>query len=416
MRIIYLNPCGQLGGAETSLLEILGSLRASSPDWELHLILGEDGPFAAEARQRGAQVMVEPFPVSLARLGDSGQHPLWVVAGLIGAAFGTAGYRRRLARILARLRPDVVHTNGFKMHLLGAWSRPRSALLVWHIHDYVSKRRLMSRLLRLFRRACSVAIANSRSVERDIKNVLPGLNVVPIYNGVDLERFSPTGPALDLDELAQLPQAVGGTVKVGLVGTFARWKGHEVFLEALTQLPPSLNVRGYIVGAPIYQTGNSQWSLEELKRRAVHLGLDGRVGFTGYVRDVPAAMRSLDIIVHASTEPEPFGMVIIEAMACGRAVIASQAGGAAELVSDGHNAATHKPGDSAALAEQIRRLVVDPGYREHLGSQGRRTAEQLFGSERLAKTLTSTYRLSARLNGAANSALPIRPSRQAESD
>jgi glycosyltransferase involved in cell wall biosynthesis len=235
MRVVYLNPCGQLGGAETSLLEILVSLRASSPEWDLHLVIGEDGPLAAEARQRGAQVIVEPFPASLARLGDSGQYPLLVAANLMRGAWVTAGYRRRLARILEGLRPDVVHTNGFKMHLLGAWSRPRSASLVWHIHDYVSKRRLMSRLLRLSQGACSVAIANSRSVERDIGKVLPGLRVVPIYNGVDLKRFSPSGPALDLDELAQLGQAPEGVVRVGLVGTFARWKGHEVFLGVMVR-------------------------------------------------------------------------------------------------------------------------------------------------------------------------------------
>ncbi|HTS47002.1 MAG TPA: glycosyltransferase family 4 protein [Bryobacteraceae bacterium] len=391
MRIVFLNPCGQLGGAETSLLEVLASLRAMAPEWELHLVLGEDGPFAAEARQRGAQVMVEPFPASLAGLGDSGQPPLQVAASLMRAAFATAGYRRRLARILQGLCPDVVHTNGFKMHLLGAWSRPRSALLVWHVHDYVSQRRLMSRFLRFCQGACSVAIANSRSVERDIRKSLPGLRVVPIYNSVDLKRFSPAGPVLDLDKLAQLEPAPDGAVRVGLVGTFARWKGHQVFLEALAQLPSALNVRGYIIGAPIYQTGNSQWSLAELERKAAHLGLGSRLGFTGYVRDVAAAMRSLDVVVHASTEPEPFGMVIIEAMACARAVIASQAGGAAELFLEGQTALGHPAGDAAVLAQRIEQLASDAALRSRIGIAGRASVEVRHHGQRLARELRAVY-------------------------
>ncbi len=95
--------------------------------------------------------------------------------------------------------------------------------------------------------------------------------------------------------------------------------------------------------------------------------MTGRVGFTGFIEDNAAAMRSLDIVVHASTQPEPFGMVIIEGMACGKAVIASQAGGAAELFVDGENALAHPPGDSAELARQIERLSGDEGLRSMLG-------------------------------------------------
>ena len=72
MRIVYLNPCGKLGGAETSLREILASVRASQPEWELWLVLGEDGPLARIARNLGVQVIIRPFPAGLGRLGDAG--------------------------------------------------------------------------------------------------------------------------------------------------------------------------------------------------------------------------------------------------------------------------------------------------------------------------------------------------------
>jgi glycosyltransferase involved in cell wall biosynthesis len=389
VRIVYLNPGARLGGAETSLRELLASVRAAEPDWELWLVLSEDGPLAGIARALGVNVEVIPFPPALARLGDSAG---WrVQLNLFQAVGATAFYTRRLAAWLAGIQPDIIHTNGFKMHLLGAWARPPRTPLIWHIHDYVSTRRLMRRLLWPFRKACSVAIVNSKSVAEDLARVFPGMRVVPIYNAIDLDRFSPQGAQLDLDAASGLAPAPSGTVRAGLIATFARWKGHEVFLEALARLPEGAPVRGYIVGGPIYRTEGSQWSVPELQEEADRLGLRGEVGFTGFLEDIPAAMRSLDIIVHASTQPEPFGMVIIEGLACGKAVIASRAGGATELFVENEDALAHPPADAAALAEQIERLALDKNLRERIGKTGRKRVEQQFHRTRLGHALLAVY-------------------------
>jgi glycosyltransferase involved in cell wall biosynthesis len=390
VRIVYLNPCGKLGGAETSLREILASLRVAQPDWDLWLVLGEDGPLARIGRDLGVQVVIRPFPAELSRLGDAGGSIAWWP--MLKAAAATAGYTRNLTALLNEIKPDLIHTNGFKMHLLGAAARPRRTPLVWHIHDYVSSRRLVSRLLRLCRRSCTVAIANSKSVAGDLGALFPGLAVKPIYNAIDLQRFSPAGNKLDLDACAGLAPAAPGTIRVGLLATFARWKGHTVFLEALAALPSDVPVRGYIIGGPIYQTQGSQWRLSELQQKADFVCGRGRVGFTGFIEDSAAAMRSLDIVVHASTEPEPFGMVIIEGMACGKAVIASQVGGAGELFTDGEDALAHRAGDAAQLGQQIQRLAFDAGLRAKLGTGGRRTAERLYDAKRLATELAEVYR------------------------
>jgi len=392
VRIVYLNPCGQLGGAETSLRELLASVRAAEPEWELSLILGEDGPLATQAREIGVKVMVLAFPPALAKLGDARDGFLATLRSLLKAAWATATYSRRLARAIEPTSADIIHTNGFKMHLLGAWARPRHTPLVWHIHDYVRSRRLVSRLLRLFSGACTMAITNSQSVAADLSALLPDLRVVTIYNAIDLKRFAPVGSKLDLDARAGLAPAAAGTVRVGLVATLARWKGHRVFLEALSRLASEMPIRGYVIGGPIYQTDGSQWSLAELKQEANRLGLAGVVGFTGFVDDAAAAMRSLDIVVHASTEPEPFGMVIIEAMACEKALIASHAGGASELFIDGEDALAHRPGDAETLASEIRRLAGDTELRQRLGKAGRAKTERLFHGSRLANELLSAYR------------------------
>jgi glycosyltransferase involved in cell wall biosynthesis len=152
-------------------------------------------------------------------------------------------------------------------------------------------------------------------------------------------------------------------------------------------------VRGYVIGGALYETDGSQRDLDELRRLADRLGLSGRVGFTGFVDDAAAAMRALDVVVHASTQPEPFGLVIAEAMACGRAVVISEAGGAAEIVTPGEDALVHAPGSVSALAERMGELARDPALRTALGARAAQSARRRFARARLADELMPIYRL-----------------------
>jgi glycosyltransferase involved in cell wall biosynthesis len=400
MKIVYLNPLGQLGGAERSLLDILCSIRTAKPDWPLHLVVAEDGPLVSQSLALGVPTTVLPFPSALASIGDAAVAAATGQQGsrsallrkLFSAAPATFAYVRNLRGTLRELSPDVIHTNGFKMHVLAVWARPRRVPIIWHIHDYVSSRPLMSRLLRRYASSCALAVANSQSVAADVKAVCgKSLTVNTIYNGIDLKTFSPEGPVLDLDALSGLPPANGDTVRIGILATLARWKGHETFLRAMALIPAELPVRGYVAGAALYQRNGSQHSLAELKQLADKLGVSHRVGFTGFVDQPAAAMRALDIVVHASTQPEPFGLVIAEGMACGRAVIASDGGGAAELITPGTDALKHSPGDANTLAGCITRLATDTELRRKLGQAGRVTAEHRFDRARLAAELIPIY-------------------------
>lgn len=389
-----------MGGAEVALLDVLASLREAEPRWTLELILSSEGAVATRAAALGVLPTVLPFPVSLARLGDAslagpnanGSNRLHLLRRLAFANPGIASYVSKLRKLLRERRPDIIHSNGFKMHLLAAMARPRGVPLVWHVHDYVQSRPFMATLMKLFRKRCSLAIVNSHSVGRDLDAVCgDSFPIQTVYNGVDTKAFSPCGDRLDLDVVSGLPSAEPGTIRVGLLGTLARWKGHETFLTALSLLAPDIPVRGYVIGDALYQTENSQTSLAELKDIAERLGISNRVGFTGFVAEPASAMRALDIVVHASTQPEPFGLVIVEAMACGRALIVSEAGGAAELIENGVNALGHTPGDAAQLAERITQLASDPALRARLGAAGRGTAEQRFNRRRLARELVPIY-------------------------
>lgn len=395
MRLAFLSVSDQIGGSEAMLLQIASQLRRARPSWDLHLVLPGDGPLAPLARAAGMNTIALPMPRSLARLGEWGlRSGRRAAAGmrLVRAAFDLPSYERRIRDTLAAIRPDVVHSNGFKAHIVAARTHDPERALVWHMHEYVSGRPVTRSLVRRYADRCAVIVANSRSVADDVRTVANTRGEIrTIYNAVDLDRFSPEGASADLDAVAGLSRPDSPPVRVGLVATYSRWKGHDVFLRAVAGIPRDSNIRAYVIGGAVYDTDRSQYTLDDLRALSKTCGADGRVGFTGFMAASEQAMRALDVVVHASITPEPFGLVIAEAMACGRAVITSGTGGSRELVCDGQDALTHQPGDAASLGAAIERLAADAALRAALGTAARRTAVARFDARRLAGEFTSLY-------------------------
>jgi glycosyltransferase involved in cell wall biosynthesis len=190
-----------------------------------------------------------------------------------------------------------VHTNGFKMHILGAWCRPEGSRVLWHLHDYPASRPVTAALLRSSAPRCAAIVTNSESVAQQTRGVTRGaVPVHAIHNAVDLDRFTPEGSTLDLDALAGMPQLAADGVRIGMLGTFARWKGHAVFLRALAEVAAPVPVRGYVIGDSIYETDASQLSQAEIRGIATRLQLGDKVAFTGRVADV-RPRSALDIVV-----------------------------------------------------------------------------------------------------------------------
>ena len=396
--LVCVTTSGALGGAETSLLTLLDALRAIEPRWRVTVLAPADGPLLDRCRASGIGVDTVPYPPAIAALGETSAMAARGPVRIARAAFQLAcvsvvlwPYLRRLGEALRRHQATIVHSNGIKAHVAAALALPRGARLVWHLHEYVRARPSTARLLRNLSPRPSAIVVNSDSVADDVRAAFGGsLALHRVHNAVDVSVFRPDGATLDLAAAAGLRDDPGA-VRIGLVATFGRWKGHEVFLEAIARLAADRHVRAYVIGGPVYQTAGSQRSLEELRARAAALGLSGTVGFTGHVDDVPGALRALDIVVHASTSPEPFGMVIAEAMAAGRAVVAVRAGGALELFEEGVDALGHEMGDAEDLARQLRRLVDDPALRQSLGRAARAAATERFSARRMALEFRQVY-------------------------
>lgn len=385
MKIAFVSPASGMGGAERVLLNVLWSLRSTVPDHALYLLAPERGPLTDQAARLGVEIRLVPMSPSLSQSGESHLHggrwqDWWKLARRsVGILPLLSDHVRRLQSALRRIRPTAILSNGIKAHLAVA-ATSTTAPVIWHVHDLLSSRPLTHRLLRFASRRVAGAIAVSDAVGQDLRTIVRRRPVVVVPNAIDVAELSPDGPTADLDTLAQMPPVDRATLRVGLVATYALWKGHDVFLKAAAALAarrPDASVRFYIVGGPIYQT-KSQHSEAGLRRRILELGLTSMVGLIPFQSNAASVYRALDIVVHASTQPEPFGLTIAEAMACGRAVIVSKAGGAAELFTDGVDAVGIAPSNPDVLAGAIMRLGDDPQLRLQLGQSAREAAVSRF--------------------------------------
>ena len=157
-----------------------------------------------------------------------------------------------------------------------------------------------------------------------------------------------------------------------MVGRIAPWKGQHVFLAAFAEAFPGGGAEAVIVGSALF--GEEAYG-KELGRLVNDLGIVGRVRFSGFSDDVWEELSQLDVLVHASTVPEPFGQVVLEGMAAGLPVVAARAGGPAELITDGIDGLLFTPGQSDELATTLRALAENPLRRHELGQNARKTSD-----------------------------------------
>jgi glycosyltransferase involved in cell wall biosynthesis len=394
VKVLFLNPIGELGGAERSLLDLIRALKQASDSLELILAVLAPGPLLDAARRLGCEVRLIPLPPGLAELGDSalresGGRTAFLSKLLIGLV-QSPGLLVRLRREIASLAPDFLHTNGFKAHLLGAITRPRGTRLVWHLRDFLGNRPILRRALPALARRAELAIAISEAVASDVRSFL-SIPVVTVLNGIDTDYFAPGAvEPMDLDSVGRLPPANSSILRVGLIATYARWKGHEVFLQAAARLKEQ-PIRFFVVGGPLYETLRSQWTVDELSGLVAQLGLMKTTALIPFQRDPRAAYLAFDVVVHASTAPEPFGRTIAEAMSSGRPVIASALGGAREQIEDGRTGLLVPPNDPDALAGSILALHQSAGWRARLGAAARAAAVAKLDSKRLGPAVLACY-------------------------
>jgi glycosyltransferase involved in cell wall biosynthesis len=383
-------------------MDMVAALRQAAANVSVHVVLGETGPLLSELQQAHVSVEVVPMPRAIRSLGESQWHrpaaQNWSFYGrwsgsLLRAAWALPAYVHQLRQAVVRQQPHIIHSTGLKCHLLTRWLTTPTTRIIWHLRDFLLQRRVMKFWLSRATRPPHVLIANSHAVADQARQLFPRTPVEMIYNGIDTTYFSPEGPTCR--ELERTGNVIASPpLRIGLVATYAYWKGQDVFLRAAARLlAAGINTaQFYIIGGPIYHTPGSQWSQQQLQYMIQQLQLSHYCHLIPFQHDMAAVYRSLDIVVHASVRPEPFGRTVAEAMACGRAVIVSAAGGAAELFMDGHDALGVPPGDVDSLTAALRRLIDDIHLRQRLAATARQTAVARFDRSTMAQRLLQVYR------------------------
>lgn len=286
---------------------------------------------------------------------------------------------------LIRRRPDVVHVNNEPLcnraAVLAAWML--RIPLVCHVRGDQFGSRSMALLFRLPDQFIPV----SRWIASSISRLgVPTDRSTLIYDGLDFSRLQPGSDGKGFRTAYGIAQ---DAFAVGLPGVLIGWKGQQLFLEAALQLAGELpDLCFVIIGGTPDECRPFERSLREFVARH---GLGSRVVFTGHVSDMSRAYSGLDAVVSASTAPEPLGMVVVEAMAMRRPVIAPAHGGALEVIDDEQTGLLFMPNDAGALADRIRRLRLDRGLRERLAASGREQVIETFSIDKRAREVEALY-------------------------
>lgn len=217
-------------------------------------------------------------------------------------------------------------------------------------------------------------VAISEAIRENLLQLgIPAERVSVVHDAIDLNEFN---SAIDCSPLLQEFTLRPEQPCFGLFGRVVDWKGIREFLHAarhVIEIVP--DARAFIVGG--YSDGDEAF-VRDMQQLAVALGVADKVIFTGYRSDVPVLMKLMDVVVHASNRPEPFGMVIIEGMAMGKPVVATRAGGPLDIVVDGECGYLVAMGDGVALGDTISTLLRDPELRQFMGAKGRERVEKVF--------------------------------------
>ena len=372
-KVLFVNSSAELfGGAEQSLLLLVQAARRDGFDCEV--VLPYPGPLAGHLTAMGVRVHILALGVLRTRRELRSPKAIIRLLQIPLAAI-------RLSRIIHSSQVDIVHSNTCVVVAGALAAKLQGKPHIWHVREILAGP-LWKILRLLLLRLSDRIVCISSAVERTLLPIPPKMRsrVITIPNGINMKEFDET----------TVPVTAPGC-SVAMIARVNPWKGHAVFLEAAALVHRGLpGVDFYLVGGCPAQY---RALYAELIRCQHRLGLRDAVHFVEHLSGprLRELVASIDVIVLPSTKPEPFGLVIIEAMALRRPVIATAHGGPVEIISDWEDGLLVTPNDPEALASAVVRLLSDRHLRERLGANGYRKVERLYSSQAFDRKIAVLY-------------------------
>jgi glycosyltransferase involved in cell wall biosynthesis len=379
-RVIATSIASEVTGAEHSLLNLAPALAARGVD----VVLAAPGGTNLEKRwrEKGLDFIAVDFPPRGAFRNSTGTK-LSSLADLLQLPLRTLWAIVLLARAARRVEADIIHSNSIITHFdcaFAALMTRKKAVL--ELHEIVAPgigRRALGLAAVLSARALAISTA--------VADQLPAWarrNVTVIAQGIEVERFSSVGPT---DSWRERLSASPASPLVIAVGRTDPEKALHIAIEAVAAVRAAgVDARLALIGGPGKDDGTYLAELEALAARV----LPGAFRIEPAVADVAPLMRSADVLVCTSTE-EPFGLVILEAQACGLPVVCSAAGGPLDFVTDTQTGLLVPPGDPAATAVAVRRLLEDTDLVAAIKVNARAAVEASFTAQVRAQRISDMY-------------------------
>lgn len=301
---------------------------------------------------------------------------------------------KSLRRFIISRRPDIVHANSVRAGIVCTLATLGTGQKVaWHIHDR-TPRHVISTLIRLLAlfaphlRTIAITEDSRRSFRGQLLRLFPRrAPTTVILNAINVDRFNP-----DTRTREERRRALGYSSQnfvIGIVGQISRHKNQLGLVRAFAEVSEGdPNLRLLIVGAPLFN--DSKIYLEFIVQEAERLGVRGSIQFVGQQSDVGPFMQAMDLFVLNSVA-EPFGLVLVEAMANGAPVLATAAGGVPEIVREGFNGFLVAPQDDQALAATLRRVMTDRAALESARKNALSDVRQRFSIGRYMSELERFY-------------------------
>lgn len=337
-----------------------------------HRLPKEHGLQAAAGYRRAKQV------------GAVAQGLRWLRQGL-SFAIEEAPAALALARVIRAERPDVLHLgNGMRANFDGILAaRLTGTPVVCHVKGFEKYSAREQRAAR----GVAALVSMTRAVQAHcVQHGVSAQQNVVIYDAVDEPGFRPTREAASVR--AELGVPVDAPC-LGIVGNVQQWKGQAVVVEAMARVRKDVPAARCLIVGGAHRAG-AEYE-RTLRRRVADLGLADAITFTGFRTDVADIMNALDVVVHASIRPEPFGRVILEGMLLRKPVVATAAGGVLELIVDGETGLLVPPEDVEALANRLVPLLRDASYRDRLGTRAQAWAREHFSLSLHVAAMSEIY-------------------------
>ncbi len=387
-KILFFDHTAALGGGEVALLNLVKRLDRSR--FRPIVALGATGTLQARLLEAGVETHVLPMDASVVH---TRKDSLGVGSLLrVGAMAHSVAYAWRLARFMRRHQIALVHTNSLKADIIGGVAaRLARVPVIWHVRDRIENDYLPAPVVTLFRKLCRIVpayvIANSTATLHTLRLPQDRLTAT-VYSGVDQKRIQVVHDGVDGDKARHKPNASSSCV-IGIVGRLSPWKGQHIFLQMAAAVHARFpNARFQICGSAMF--GEEAYEAE-LRAQAQRLRLQDCVEFLGFRADVFAVVEGLDLLVHASTTGEPFGQVIIEGMALGKPVVATNGGGVPEIVVEAVTGHLVPMNDADAMTNAVLDLLQDTARAQAMGQAGYERVQECFTIELTVKRVEAIY-------------------------